>query len=161
MLAVVKANAYGHGIMRVARALADADAGVEGFALLELDAAIALRQAGFKQRIVLLEGFFETKELAVLAEHHIDTVVHCTEQVAMLRETSCGPAGAKLNVLLKLNTGMNRLGFGAAEFPSALAALSKDQSIAANGGIWNQRRRSRNTGPVHRAATQQSTALTT
>ncbi|MEQ1774171.1 MAG: alanine racemase [Burkholderiales bacterium] len=121
VLAVIKANAYGHGIMRVARALSDA--GVEGFALLELDAAIALRQAGFKQRIVLLEGFFEMNELAVLAKHRIDTVVHCAEQIAMLREVSCGPAGTKLNVLLKLNTGMNRLGFAEPAFPGALAAL--------------------------------------
>ena len=118
VLAVLKANAYAHGVMPVARALADA--GVDGFALLELDAAIALREAGYKQRIVLLEGFFEVRELAVLAEHRIDTVVHCAEQIALLHHA---PAGAKLNVLIKLNTGMNRLGFSEAEFPGALAAL--------------------------------------
>ena len=54
VMAVVKANAYGHGLLRVARALADAD----GFALLELDDAIRLRDAGYRQRILLLEGFF-------------------------------------------------------------------------------------------------------
>jgi alanine racemase len=75
VMAVVKANAYGHGVMRVARTLADA--GVEGLALLELDVAIALREAGYTQRIVLLEGFFDVGELALLARHHIDTVVHC------------------------------------------------------------------------------------
>ena len=83
VLAVVKANAYGHGVMRVARALADA--GVDGFALLELDAAMALREAGVQQRVVLLEGFFDARELALLAQHRIDTVVHCAEQIAMLR----------------------------------------------------------------------------
>ena len=118
VLAVLKAHAYGHGVMPVARALADA--GVDGFALLELDAAIALRDAGYKQRIVLLEGFFEVRELALLAEHRIDIVVHCAEQIAMLRHA---PAGAKLNVLIKLNSGMNRLGFSEADFPGALAAL--------------------------------------
>jgi alanine racemase len=118
VLAVVKANAYGHGVMRVARALADA--GVDGFALLELDTAIALREAGYTQRLVLLEGFFDADELALLARHRIATVVHCAEQVAMLKRA---PAGTRLDVLVKLNTGMNRLGFSEAEFPAALAAL--------------------------------------
>ncbi len=118
VLAVVKANAYGHGIMRVARALADA--GVEGFALLELDAAIALRVAGFTQRIVLLEGFFDAAELPLLATHRIDTVIHSAEQIAMLQHA---PEGAKFNLLIKLNTGMNRLGLREAEFAGALKAL--------------------------------------
>ena len=124
VLAVIKANAYGHGVVRVARALADA--GADGFALLELDAAIALREAGFKQRIVLLEGFFDVSELALLAEHRIDTVVHCAEQIAMLR---AAPAGVKLNLLLKLNTGMNRLGFGSAGFADALAGLRANDAV--------------------------------
>lgn len=118
VLGVVKANAYGHGVMRVARTLADA--GVEGFGLLELDAAITLRQAGFKQRIVLLEGFFEASELTLLAEHRIDSVIHNAEQIARLQQA---PARAKLDLLMKLNTGMNRLGLSAAQFPAALAAV--------------------------------------
>ncbi len=104
--------------MRVARALADA--GVDGFALLELDAAIALRQAGLTQRIVLLEGFFDVSELPLLAKHRIDSVIHNAEQIAMLKHA---PAGTKLDLLIKLNTGMNRLGFCEAEFPGARAAL--------------------------------------
>ena len=118
VLAVIKANAYGHGVTRAARALADA--GADGFALLELDSAIALREAGFQQRIVMLEGFFSVREVALLAAHRIDSVIHNAEQVAMLRDA---PASAKLNVLLKLNTGMNRLGFSDAQFADALAAL--------------------------------------
>ena len=106
VLGVVKANAYGHGVMRVARVLADA--GVDGFALLELDAAVRLREAGITQRLVMLEGFFEADELPVLASHRIDTAVHCQDQVAMLKQAP-GP----LHVLMKLNTGMNRLGFAA------------------------------------------------
>ncbi len=124
VLAVVKANAYGHGVMRVARVLADA--GVDGFALLELDAAIALREAGYQQRIVLLEGIFDARELASLVEHRIDTVVHCAEQIAMLRQAA---PDARLNVLLKLNTGMNRLGFTASGFADALAALRANASV--------------------------------
>ena len=116
VLAVVKANAYGHGVARAARALADAD----GFALLELDAALALREAGYQQRIVLLEGFFDAAELPLLAAHRIDTVIHSPEQIAMLRQA---PAGVYLNLFIKLNTGMNRLGFGVSELAGALAAL--------------------------------------
>ncbi len=127
MLAVVKANAYGHGITRTARALVQAQAGPEGFALLELDAAMALREAGYTQRIVLLEGFFEVRELALLAQHHIDTVIHSTEQMAMLR---AAPTGTQLNVLLKLNTGMNRLGFAASELPRVLLALRGCAAVA-------------------------------
>ncbi len=127
VLGVIKANAYGHGVGRVARALADAQ--IDGVALLELDAAVALREAGFQQRIVLLEGFFDLSELAVLAAQRIDAAVHSAEQIAMLQHA---PAGAKLNVLLKLNTGMNRLGFSAAQFSAALAAL---RSCAAVGEL--------------------------
>ena len=118
VLAVVKANAYGHGVMRVVRALAEA--GVDGFALLELDAAIALRQTGLKQRMVLLEGFFDVSELALLAEHRIGSVIHSAQQIAMLKHA---PVGTKLDLLVKLNTGMNRLGLSAAQLPGALAAL--------------------------------------
>ena len=121
VLSVIKANAYGHGVMRVAKELANA--GADGFALLELDAAIALRQAGYQQRIVLLEGFFDAAELPLLAEHRIDTVVHSAEQLAMLRGATNLPAGNKLNLLVKLNTGMNRLGFSETALPQALAAL--------------------------------------
>lgn len=118
VLGVVKANAYGHGVMRVARTLVEA--GVDGLALLELDAAIALREAGFTHRIVLLEGFFGTSELPLLARHRVDSAIHHSAQIALLADA---PAGAKLNLLLKLNSGMNRLGFTEAEFPAALAKL--------------------------------------
>ena len=124
VLAVVKANAYGHGVMRVARVLADA--GVDGFALLELDAAIALREAGYQQRMVLLEGIFDARELAALTEHRIDTVVHDAQQIAMLRRAA---PDALLNVLLKINTGMNRLGFAASGFADALTALRANTAV--------------------------------
>jgi alanine racemase len=124
-LAVIKANAYGHGVLRAARALDAAD----GFALLELDAAISLREAGHARRIVLLEGFFDAHELPLLVEHGLATVVHCREQIEALRSL---PAGSGLDVLLKLNTGMNRLGFAPAECASALADL---QGCAAVGRV--------------------------
>lgn len=124
VLAVVKANAYGHGIQRIAHTLADA--GVDGYALLELDAAVALRVAGFKQRIVLLEGFFDEREFPLLAENRIDAVVHNTEHIAKLRHA---PPNVKFDILLKLNTGMNRLGLSATQLPDALAALRANPVI--------------------------------
>ncbi|MGH8702834.1 MAG: alanine racemase [Burkholderiales bacterium] len=122
VLAVVKANAYGHGLMRTAAALADSD----GFALLELEDAVRLREAGFRQRIVLLEGFFERGELPVLLEHRLATVVHSMDQVAALDGL---PAGAQLDVLLKVNTGMNRLGLAPSEYPQALDRLQRNRGV--------------------------------
>jgi alanine racemase len=107
VMAVIKANAYGHGLLRVAGALADA----EGFALLELDDAVRLREAGYRQRILLLEGCFTTQELPVAVKHKLTVMVHAREQMQMLQAL---PAKDQLDVFLKFNTGMNRLGFPAA-----------------------------------------------
>jgi alanine racemase len=123
VLAVVKADAYGHGLARAAAALS----GAEGFALVELDAALRLRSAGYQKRIVLLEGFFEPGELAVLVEHGLATVVHSMEQVAAL--DSLAP-DAKLDVLLKVNTGMNRLGLSPDEYAQALERLRRNAGVA-------------------------------
>jgi alanine racemase len=122
VLAVVKANAYGHGLLRSAAALSGAD----GFALLELEDAVRLREAGFRQRIALLEGFFDPGELPVLATHRLDPVVHSLDQVEMLDRL---PGGGKLDVLLKANTGMNRLGLAAHEFPQALERLRRNARV--------------------------------
>ncbi|MGC2520139.1 MAG: alanine racemase [Burkholderiales bacterium] len=116
--AVVKANAYGHGLARAARALAAAD----GLALLELDEALALRAAGEQRPLLLLEGFFSPQELPGIAAHRLVTVVHDLEQVAMLEKTALA---AKIPVLVKLNTGMNRLGFAAGGFRAVLARLQR------------------------------------
>ncbi len=122
--AVVKANAYGHGLMRAAEALDDL---ADGFALLDLDEAIALREAGFRQPILLLEGFFEADELPLLVEYGLTPVVHCLEQVEMLASAALP---ARLQVYLKLNTGMNRLGLTAEEFHAALTALETTPSVS-------------------------------
>ena len=122
VLAVVKANAYGHGLMRAAAALSGAD----GFALLELEDAVRLREAGFGRRIVLLEGFFDPGELPALIRHRLGTVVHSMEQVAALGGL---PRDAKLDVLLKVNTGMNRLGFAPSETPRVLERLQRNPGV--------------------------------
>ncbi|HKA40282.1 MAG TPA: alanine racemase, partial [Burkholderiales bacterium] len=120
----VKANAYGHGLLRAAAALGQA----EGLALLELDEAIQLRKAGFKQRIVLLEGFFDARELPAMMEHGLATVVHRMDQVAALADL---PVRGRLDVLLKVNSGMNRLGLSAGEFEKALERLRGNPGISA------------------------------
>jgi len=116
--AVVKANAYGHGLARAARALAAAD----GLALIELEAAVELRRAGEKRPILLLQGFYSPQEIDLIAAHGLATVVHDLEQVAMLEKAR--PA-SKIPVYAKLNSGMNRLGFASEEFRGALERLRR------------------------------------
>ncbi|MCX8114716.1 MAG: alanine racemase [Burkholderiaceae bacterium] len=114
--AVVKANAYGHGIERAVRAFAEAD----GLGLLDLAEARRAREAGWRKPILLLEGFFEPADLSVVDALRLTVVVHGFEQIEMLeRHRPPQP----IDVYLKLNTGMNRLGFGAADAARALARL--------------------------------------
>ncbi len=118
VLAVVKANAYGHGLERVARALDRAD----GFATLELDGALALRERHPAAPIVLLEGFFQPAELGAMRAAGLATVVHCEEQLRMLETERRGPA---IDVWLKVNTGMNRLGLAPQTLRDALERLRR------------------------------------
>ena len=102
--AVVKANAYGHGLLRAARALSTAD----GFALLDLGEAVRLREAGVRQPILLLEGFFHRRDLALVQAHDLTMVVHSAGQLTMLEEAR---PERLFKAHLKVNSGMNRLGF--------------------------------------------------
>ncbi|MCC5856976.1 MAG: alanine racemase [Ectothiorhodospiraceae bacterium] len=104
IMAVIKGNGYGHGLIRVARALSDADA----FGVTCLEEAVPLREAGFVHPILLLEGVFEEHELEIAARFRLDLVVHSDWQVALL-EALGGPR--PLSVWLKVDTGMHRLGF--------------------------------------------------
>jgi alanine racemase len=122
IMAVIKANGYGHGLLRVARALAAAD----GFAVLTVEEALALREEGYAHPILLLEGCFGADELPRIAQHRLSMVVHSAEQIDMLARFS---GAAKVDVFLKCNSGMNRLGFGAAEFGAALTRLRECHSI--------------------------------
>lgn len=115
---VVKANAYGHGLLRVAAALREV---ADGFALLELEGAIALREAGFRQPILLLEGFYRPAELPLIARYQLIPTLHCLAQVEAL---VAARLPQPLPVALKLNTGMNRLGLDATELPRALERLA-------------------------------------
>jgi alanine racemase len=118
-LAVVKAHAYGHGLLPCAGAIRDI---AQGFALLELEEAAALREAGFTQPILLLEGFFEARDLAPMQALGLTPVIHNPAQLAMLAELPAG--AAPLTVFLKVNTGMNRLGFPPDRVQAALERLA-------------------------------------
>lgn len=113
-MAVVKANAYGHGLDLVTAALRDAD----GFAVARLDEAIAVRQLGTRRRVLVLEGPAAPAETAVARQYSLDLAVHCEEQLEWL-----APAVAGLNIWLKLDSGMHRLGFMPEEVPAALRRL--------------------------------------
>jgi alanine racemase len=117
VMAVIKANAYGHGLVAVARALESADA----FAVARVDEGLTLRLAGIQTRTVLLEGVFDSGQLEAAAAAGFELVVHTPEQIDLLRTA---PVGATFKIWLKLDTGMNRLGFKGRAFDAALAALS-------------------------------------
>ena len=116
-MAVVKANAYGHGLVPTALALADADA----FAVARLEEGLALRAAGVTRPIVLLEGVFASEQLLEAARHGFDLVVHDPLQIELLEGFS-GPH--RFVLWLKIDTGMNRLGFRPNEFRRALERVS-------------------------------------
>jgi len=124
-LAVVKANAYGHGAVRCAAALEDQ---ADGFAVACLEEAEALRAAGIRAPILLLEGVFEAAELARADALGLWAVVHHQAQLDML--AGFRPA-APLNVWLKFNTGMNRAGFAPERAQALHAALAADERVGA------------------------------
>jgi alanine racemase len=123
LMAVVKANGYGHGLTRVAAALWDAD----GFAVVTLQEAATLRDMGWDKPILLLEGMFEAADLALCQVLGATPVIHHAEQLAML---AADHAREAVSVFLKLNSGMNRLGFAPTEFHAALAQLHALPNVA-------------------------------
>ena len=115
--AVVKANAYGHGIERVFEGLRGAD----GFALLDLDEAERVRRLGWRGPILLLEGAFEQRDLELCSRLDLWHTVHCNEQIDML---ATHKTHAPHRVFLKMNSGMNRFGFQPQHFRAAWARLN-------------------------------------
>lgn len=122
VLAVLKANAYGHGLLPAAKALREAD----GFALLDVRDAVRLREAGFRQPILLLEGFFNRDELPLVAEYELSCVIHRQRQLDWLEAY---PRKHGLSVWLKVNSGMNRLGFPPAEVPAVMERLKSHRAV--------------------------------
>jgi alanine racemase len=123
VMAVVKANAYGHGLVPCAQALAQADA----FAVARLEEAAALRAAGLNGRIVLLEGVLDAEQLAEAERLGLELVVHQAQQIALLEAWRGDTRSA---VWVKVDTGMNRLGFRPEEFSQAWRRLAALQPAA-------------------------------
>lgn len=114
--AVIKANAYGHGLERAMRGFS----GANGLALIEPAAAFTLRELGWKKPILLLEGFFDEEDVRLAEKYHLQVTVHCKEQISLLERISLP---SKINVYLKMNSGMNRLGFTPETFRQAYLRL--------------------------------------
>ncbi len=123
-LAVVKANAYGHGAVRCAQALAEE---ADGFAVAFIEEALELRGAGIQQPILLLEGVFAAEELADVARHGLWTAVHHGAQIEMIERTALA---APIHVWLKINSGMNRAGFLPAAVDGAWQRLRATGKVA-------------------------------
>jgi alanine racemase len=124
VFAVVKANAYGHGLERVVRALHDADA----YATLELDTAIKLREKGTTQPILMLEGFFAPDEIPLFDRHHLTPAVRDIDQMKLLADAELAQP---MDVFLKFNTGMNRLGLQGPLAGYAVTAAATHRNIGA------------------------------
>lgn len=122
---VVKANAYGHGLDRVWSALSQTD----GFAMLNLEDAILLRERGWKGPVLMMEGFFHADELRIIDKYRLTIAVHSNWQLKVLEGAKLS---APIDVYLKINSGMNRLGFAPTVLPTIWQKL---QNIANVGYI--------------------------
>ena len=123
VFAVVKANAYGHGLSRARRALAAAD----GFAVLTLEEAANLRLMGVEQPILLLEGMFGADEIATCAELDLRPVLHHPGQLDWLAQQ---PPARPIQVFLKFDSGMHRLGFPLADHAALVARVKSLPGVA-------------------------------
>lgn len=121
--AVIKADAYGHGSLEVAQALADI---ADGFALLNLEDALRLRQAGICQPMTLLEGAFDLEDTVRMAENRIAGAVHSPHQIAWLAQLE---SDLPFEAWLKVNSGMNRLGFKPEATLAAAAQLAANPAV--------------------------------
>ncbi|WP_047306609.1 alanine racemase [Pseudomonas fluorescens] len=122
-LAVIKADAYGHGAVRCAQAL---EAEADGFAVACIEEALELRAAGIRAPILLLEGFFEASELALIVEHDFWCVVHSLWQLEAIEQTA---VAKPLTVWLKLDSGMHRVGLHPKDYQAAYQRLQASGKV--------------------------------
>lgn len=121
VIAVVKANAYGHGSSAVARALDECDA----FAVARMDEALYLREQGIEKLIFLLEGVFEQNSYRLCEQYNLLPVIHCNEQFQWLQNYYNNTPDSGLCYWLKLDTGMHRLGLSEAEYQQLLSTIEQ------------------------------------
>ncbi|HLS41873.1 MAG TPA: alanine racemase [Paenalcaligenes sp.] len=129
--AVIKANAYGHGIDPAVSAFAEAD----GLAMLDLTEALRCRELGWTKPIMLLEGIFGPEDIELACQYDLTIVLHSFYQIEHLK---AAPLSRPLHVMVKLNTGMNRLGFNADDFPVAyqqVCAMVANEELASVGAM--------------------------
>ncbi len=117
VIAAVKADAYGHGLVTVAETLDQAD----GFAVARLEEGIALREAGIDRPIVVLQGVDTAQELAAAVAHDLQLCIHQEHQLALLE---LSPPGRPLDLWIKIDTGMHRLGFAPERARAVFEALN-------------------------------------
>ena len=129
IMAVIKANAYGHGILPIAQALTEANS----LAVARIEEAVQLRDAGISGSIVLLEGVQNPDELSLAGLHRLEIVVHCQEQITLLEQQSSAIAG----LWLKMDAGMNRLGFVPGEFLEAHRRVVKLSTAGRSPGLMS------------------------
>lgn len=123
-LAVLKADAYGHGALASAHSLAPV---ADGFAVAFLDEACVLREGGVRNPILVLEGCFNASELKIANELDLWVVVHQQEQVRLIEESR---TGARFNVWLKIDTGMSRAGFRCSDAANAYQRLHSTGKVS-------------------------------
>ncbi|WP_024618129.1 alanine racemase [Pseudomonas kilonensis] len=123
-LAVIKADAYGHGAVRCAEALQDT---ADGFAVACIEEALELRAAGIRGPILLLEGFFEASELPLIVEHDFWCVVHSLWQLEAIETAALSQP---ITVWLKLDSGMHRVGLHPADYQAAYRRLLASGKVA-------------------------------
>lgn len=120
-IAIIKANGYGHGMVQIAKALIDADA----FGVARIDEALQLREAGITTSILLLEGFSSQSELELVRNNGFDSVIHNEEQLQLLEQSQAEP----ITIVLKIDSGMHRLGFDPDKVSDVVQRLEKCSSV--------------------------------
>ncbi len=130
VFAVLKANAYGHGIKNIYTALSNAD----GIAVLDINEAIILRNLGWAKPILLLEGIFDITDVEVIHEYYLDIVVHNLHQINLInawhkQHNNTITQQSKINIFLKANTGMNRLGIPVHHYANIYSLLTQQKWV--------------------------------
>lgn len=125
VMAVLKANAYGHGLVRIAKWLPQADA----FGVARIDEALELRAGGVVKPIVLLEGFFNPGDLEIIAVNNFQTIIHNKEQLLALEKCQLNQP---IQVWLKIDTGMHRLGINPEQFDDFYRRLQQCSIVQSN-----------------------------
>ena len=131
IIAMIKANAYGHGLRSVAMRL---DGKVSSFGVASVDEALALRKVGVKSPVTLMSGAFEVEDLLIASEHNFHLIFHEQQQIDWLNRSKLLKP---IKIWLKIDTGMGRLGFNLAQAKEAYKALSDNSQIVQPIGIMS------------------------